>query len=144
MTNQLLDQSQMLGGNINFTTFTVKSLPLDNYLELLKLILPEFLVEHFDLKNSVIEEEKMHLFFEERNSVPTKDKERILISKGFLNEVTIQDFPLRGKLVYLHIKRRRWTDKNTNEIIQRDWNVVAQGTRMTLEFAAFLKEINRY
>ena len=138
------DQSQMLGGNINFTTFTVKSLPLDNYLELLKLILPEFLVEHFDLVNSIIEEEKMHLFFEERNSVPSKDNERILISKGFLNEVTIQDFPLRGKLVYLHIKRRRWTDKNTNEIIQRDWNVVAQGTRMTLEFAAFLKEINRY
>ena len=117
---------------------------MDNYLELLKLILPEFLVEHFDLKNSVIEEEKMHLFFEERNSVPSKDNERILISKGFLNEVTIQDFPLRGKLVYLHIKRRRWTDKNTNEIIQRDWNLVAQGTRMTLEFAAFLKEINRY
>ena len=117
---------------------------MDNYLELLKLILPEFLVEHFDLKNSIIEEEKMHLFFEERNNVPTKDKERILISKGFLNEVTIQDFPLRGKLVYLHIKRRRWTDKNTNEIIQRDWNLVAQGTRMTLEFAAFLKEINRY
>ncbi len=86
----------------------------------------------------------MHLFFDERNSVPTKDKERILISKGFLNEVTIQDFPLRGKLVYLHIKRRRWTDKNTNEIIQRDWNLIAQGTRMTLEFAAFLKEINRY
>jgi hypothetical protein len=94
--------------------------------------------------NSVIEEEKMYLFFEERNSVPAKDNERILVSKGFLNEVTIQDFPLRGKLVYLHIKRRRWTDKNTNEIIQRDWNVVAQGTRMTLEFEAFLKEINRY
>lgn len=134
----------MLGRNINFTIFTAKNLPLDNYLELLKLILPEFLVEHFDLVNSVIEEEKMHLFFEERNSVPSKDNERILISKGFLNEVTIQDFPLRGKLVYLHIKRRRWTDKNTNEIIQRDWNLVAQGTRMTLEFAAFLKEINRY
>ena len=139
-----MDQSQMLGRNINFTIFTAKNLPLDNYLELLKLILPEFLVEHFDLVNSVIEEEKMHLFFEERNSVPNKDNERILVSKGFLNEVTIQDFPLRGKLVYLHIKRRRWTDKNTNEIIQRDWNLVAQGTRMTLEFAAFLKEINRY
>ena len=134
----------MLGRNINFTIFTAKNLPLDNYLELLKLILPEFLVEHFDLVNSVIEEEKMHLFFEERNSVPNKDNERIVVSKGFLNEVTIQDFPLRGKLVYLHIKRRRWTDKNTNEIIQRDWNLVAQGTRMTLEFAAFLKEINRY
>jgi hypothetical protein len=27
------------------------------------------------------------------------------ISKGFLTEITIQDFPLKGKFVYLHIKR---------------------------------------
>jgi tRNA A58 N-methylase Trm61 len=66
-----------------------------------------------------------------------------LISKGFLDEVTIQDFPLRGKLVYLHIKRRRWTNKTTGEIIKRDWTLVAKGTRMNHEFAAFLKEINR-
>nr|MDQ8213604.1 transposase [Mariniflexile sp. KMM 9835] len=29
-------------------------------------------------------------------------------------------------------------------IIKRDWNLVAQGTRMTSEFAAFLKDISRY
>jgi tRNA A58 N-methylase Trm61 len=45
--------------------------------------------------------------------------------------------------VYLHIKRRRWTNKTTGEIIKRDWLLVAKGTRMTQEFAAFLKEINR-
>lgn len=56
----------------------------------------------------------------------------------------IEDFPLRGNQVYLHVKRRRWLDKNTKQIIQRDWNLVAQGTRMTGEFAAFLKEISRY
>ena len=47
-------------------------------------------------------------------------------------------------IIYLHVKRRRWTDKGSGEIIQRDWNLVAQGTRMTTEFAAFLKEISRY
>ena len=66
-----------------------------------------------------------------------------MVSKGFLDEITIQDFPLRGKFVYLHIKRRRWTNKTTGEIIKRDWALVAKGTRMTQEFAAFLKEINR-
>jgi hypothetical protein len=30
-----------------------------------------------------------------------------LVSKGFLDEITIQDFPLRGKFVYYIIKRRR-------------------------------------
>ncbi|WP_449618994.1 ISAon1 family transposase N-terminal region protein [Sphingobacterium rhinopitheci] len=58
--------------------------------------------------------------------------------------MTIQDFPLRGNTVYLHMKRRRWLDKNSQEIIQRDWDLVAQGTHMTSEFAAFLKEISRY
>ncbi|WP_444544489.1 ISAon1 family transposase N-terminal region protein [Salinimicrobium marinum] len=56
----------------------------------------------------------------------------------------MQDFPLRGNTVYLHVKRRRWIDKDTGQVVQRDWNLVAQGTRMTNEFAAFLKEISRY
>ncbi|WP_425550193.1 hypothetical protein [Algibacter agarivorans] len=29
-------------------------------------------------------------------------------------------------------------------MVQRDWNLVAQGTRMTIEFAAFLKVFNKY
>lgn len=118
---------------------------MDNYLELIKLVLPQFLVEHFDLvKSNKEKEEVLHLYFEERNIPPKEHSSRILISKGFHKEVTIQDFPLRGNTVYLHVKRRRWIDKDSNQIIQRDWNLVAQGTRMTTEFAAFLKEISRY
>ena len=98
---------------------------MEEYLDLLKLILPVMLVEHFDLVKSEQLEGKLNLYFEERNVVP-------------------QDFPLRGKFVFLHVKRRRWTDKQTNEIVQRDWNVVAKGTRMTVEFASFLKSINQY
>jgi len=116
---------------------------LDTYIDLLKLILPELLVEHFDLSKYSVENEVMHLYFEERNIVPKEASERILIAHGFHKELTIQDFPLRGNTVYLHIKRRRWLDKKTKQIVQRDWNLVAQGTRMTEQFAAFLKEISR-
>ncbi len=121
-----------------------KNSPLNNYLDLIKLVLPQFLVDHFDLVNSKKEEEVLHLYFEERNTPPKEYTSRVLISKGFHKEITVQDFPLRGSTVYLHVKRRRWTDKGSGEIIQRDWNLVAQGTRMTTEFAAFLKEISRY
>jgi hypothetical protein len=31
-----------------------------------------------------------------------------------------------------------------NLIVQRDWNLVSKGSRMTEEFAAFLKEISRF
>ena len=111
---------------------------------LLKFILPEMLIAHFDLVRHNHENEELHLYFEERNVVPKEESERILIAHGFHKELTIQDFPLRGNTVYLHIKRRRWLDKKTKQIVQRDWNLVAQGTRMTEQFAAFLKEISRY
>lgn len=43
-----------------------------------------------------------------------------LLSKGFLLGITIQDFPIRDKRVFLHIKRRRWlntrTEKSNNGI----------------------------
>lgn len=112
-------------------------------IELLKFMLPDFLVEHFKVVSANNSEETLHLYFEEKNQLPKEFDTIALVSKGFLDEITIQDFPLRGKFVYLHIKRRRWTNKDTKEIIKRDWQLVAKGTRMTQEFASFLKEINR-
>lgn len=106
-------------------------------------MLPDFLVDHFEVISANQSEEVLHLYFEEKKQPPKEFDKTALVSKGFLDEITIQDFPLRGKLVYLHIKRRRWTNKETNEIIKRDWELVAKGTRMNQEFAAFLKEINR-
>ena len=117
---------------------------METQLELLKLFLPEILVEHFVLINSKAEGETLHLFFEEQNKPPVEHVSKVLISKGFHDEITVQDFPLRGKKVFLHIKRRRWTEKQTNLIVQRDWNLVSKGSRMTEEFAAFLKEISRF
>lgn len=115
-------------------------LPLD----LLKFILPELLVTHFNITNHKTEQKTLHLYFEEKKDIPKEVSNRMLIAHGFHKEITIEDFPLRGKNVFLHIKRRRWLDKTTKEIIQRDWDVVAQGTRMTVEFAAFLKVLNNY
>ncbi|WP_449384740.1 ISAon1 family transposase N-terminal region protein [Chryseobacterium gregarium] len=49
-----------------------------------------------------------------------------------------------GNTLKLHIRRRRCTDTKAGNIIQRDWNLIAQGTRMTQDFAEFLKKISRY
>ena len=117
---------------------------MEGYLDLLKLILPSMLIEHFDLVNSKQVGEKLELYFEEKHLIPEELKERQLVSKGYHKEIIVQDFPLRGKLVFLYVKRRRWTDKQSGEVVQRDWNIVAKGTRMTTEFASFLKEINQY
>lgn len=117
---------------------------MQNDAELLKLLLPELLVEHFDIVKYEEVEKVLHLYFEEKNSIPPEFSTLILQSKGFMPEIAVDDFPLRGKTVKLHIKRRRWTDTKTGNILQRDWNLVAKGTRMTQDFAEFLKKISRY
>lgn len=114
-----------------------------NSVELLKFMLPDFLVDNFEIVSALNSEQNLHLYFEEKSKPPKEFDSLELVSKGFLDEITIQDFPLRGKFVYLHIKRRRWTNKSNGEIVKRDWQLVAKGTRMTQEFAAFLKEINK-
>lgn len=113
--------------------------------DILKSLLPEYLVEYFDIVNLYEKpEEHLHIEFEEKNVIPKEFSNRQYQSKGFYPSITIEDFPLRGKTVKLHVKRRRWIDKVSGEVLQRDWNLVAKGTRMTNEFAAFLKEISRH
>lgn len=117
---------------------------MDNYIELLKLVLPSVLVDHFDLTKSEKELGFLHLYFEEKPDQPEEFSSLSLVSKGFYNEITVQDFPLRGQFVFLHIKRRRWTNKSDGSIVKRDWKLVASGTRYTESFSDFLKEFNRY
>ena len=115
-----------------------------NDVELLKLFLPELLIEYFEIVKFEEENQILHIYFEEKNTAPKEFSSLMMQSKGFLPEIIVDDFPLRGKTVKLHIKRRRWTDVKSGNIIQRDWNLIAKGTRMTQDFAEFLKKISRY
>lgn len=115
-----------------------------NDTELLKLLLPEYLVEHFDIIKFEEIDGLLHIYFEEKSSRPKEFSSLTLQSKGFLPEITVDDFPLRGKPVKLHVSRRRWTDTKNGAILHRDWNLIAKGTRMTQDFAEFLKKISRY
>lgn len=112
-------------------------------LELARYLLPEGLLDYFDIVSHKSEKEKIHFYLEEKNILPKQYQNEIAQSKGFTHEVTIEDFPIRGKSVFLHIKRRRWTLIEGNKIIQRDWKMVAKGTRITQEFASFLKGLIR-
>lgn len=111
---------------------------------LIGLLLPEYLTHYFELTSIDQQEDVLHLYLEELNKVPVEFSKDKLQSKGFFESITVQDFPIREYKVYLHIKRRRWINLSSNKVVFRDWNLVAKGTRLTLEFASFLKEINRY
>ena len=81
-----------------------------NDAELLRLFLPELLIEHFEIVKFEEENKILYICFAEKNTVPREFSSFILHSKGFVPEITVDDFPLRGKTVKLHIKRRRWID----------------------------------
>lgn len=115
-----------------------------NFDEVLSLLLPEGLLDYFSVIRTEKSKDYYTFYLEEKNAPPEEFSTRKLVSKGFYESVTIQDFPLRGKACYLNVRRRRWTDEDTGDIVSRDWNIVAKGTRMTQEFASFLKAINRF
>ncbi len=136
----------MLWGNIKIEIFVFPNQiqMQDSFVDLLKLLLPEIIVEYFELTSYKKEEEILHLYLKEINSIPKEHRQSKLSSKGFFDEITVQDFPIRGHQVYLHITRRRWLNEDTGKVVFRDWNLVADGTRVTQEFASFLKEIHRF
>ena len=106
-----------------------------------RLLLAEGTLDYFnlvDVKESVSE---VVIYLEEKNVVPEKYAGQATESKGFYDPVVVQDFPLRGKKVFLNIRRRRWILKKSNEYICRNWRMVAEGTRLTQDFASFLKEL---
>lgn len=115
---------------------------MESFLPLVEYLLPDFILTYYQLTRVESASEVLHLH--EKNYEQATAEKRDLLSKGFLPQITIQDFPIRDKRVFLHIKRRRWLTTKTGNVETRDWSQVAQGTRMTTDFAAFLKEIDGF
>ena len=111
---------------------------------LLQLLLPEGVLEYFTVTNIHQDPKEIWIYLEELNITPVEYANDKLTSKGFMEESSIQDFPIRGKAVHLFVKRRRWFNTTTGEYVTRNWDMVAEGTRMTKEFATFLKAVLGY
>ena len=107
--------------------------------DLLAHFLPEGILNYFDISDVLDTSERLTLVLEEKPLTELEMSGRRLHSKGFYPKAEIQDFPIRRKSCYLEVRRRRWMDIDTGEPYTRDWDVVAKGTRMTSEFALFLK-----
>jgi hypothetical protein len=116
----------------------------DSCSELIRLLLLEIIVEYFELTSYKKGEEILHLYLKEINFIPKEYRQYKLSSKGFFDKITVQDFPIRGHQVYLHITRKRWLNEDSGQVVFRYWNLVTNAARITQHFASFLKEINRF
>jgi hypothetical protein len=109
--------------------------------DLLKVIFPKGIFEWFDIKSWEKKEEDICVVFEEKNIPPLeeKDKSKKIIPKGF-TDITITDFPIRGKRSLLTFKRRYWQIEGEKGYLKRDVKITFPGTQLEKEFADFLKE----
>ena len=93
----------------------------EHYQNLVKLLLPAELFDYFVITRLVVEDRAVTVFLDELDIKPTFYSDQKLTSKGFHAESIIQDFPIRNKAVFLHIRRRRWLIESTGEVVSRDW-----------------------
>ena len=113
----------------------------DQYKLLVKALLPQDIFEYFEIVKLDIEEKVIDVYLDELNTLPNEYSSEKLISKGFHESVPIQDFPIRERAVYLHVRRRKWLIESSGKVISKQWDLAAKGSRYTKEFATFLKEL---
>lgn len=106
---------------------------------ILQLIFPADIFKWFDVVSGVKDDKIVSVIFEEKNNPPIADSNEKVISKGF-TDITINDFPLRGRKTLLTFRRRYWSVEGQKKLLKRDIKISFPGTQLEKEFADFLKE----
>jgi hypothetical protein len=107
------------------------------------LLLPEGLLDYFEIIQVEEKAKEIKISMEEKNNINPEKEDLIYESKGFYPNILVNDFPIRGKQLLLDLRRRMWINKSTGEYIDRNFHLVAEGTRITQEFSFFLKGLRR-
>ena len=119
--------------------------------ELAYIILPSSILDWFSLVR--VEEQKsskkpsrdsiwsgieLHIYLDEKDN-RSEEEQTTLSPNGFTEPTIVQDFPIRDHKVYLHIRRRRWLTTDGRNVLLSTYPLAAEGTRLSAEFASFLK-----
>lgn len=123
--------------------------------ELVSYMLPPTILEYFDVVG--VEERKISdrdrkglesgelvILLEEHDDFRSPEEGHTYRPNGFYEASRVNDFPIRDKRVTLLLHRRRWIDGQTGKSVGNKYHIVTEGTRHTVEFAAFLKETFGY
>ena len=109
------------------------------------MFLPSGLEELFEMVKFERTEQSYDIWLDEKKLKSEEDKRnKDIVARGYTDYVTIQDYPLRGRPVYLHMRKNKWWNKGTNEIFSYNLELPnEEGTRLSSEFVAFLKDEGR-
>ncbi len=109
--------------------------------EVLSFFLPEGTLEWFNVVSGTKTPGSMQVVLEEKNIPPVTEAVTggTVASKGF-KDITVDDFPVRGRKTSLLFRRRYWKVEGQEKLLKRDIRLVWEGTQLEKEFALFLKE----
>ena len=107
----------------------------------LELFFPQGIFEWFDLVDTQKDTTTMRITLQEKNIAPLAEehKAKKVEAKGF-NDITITDFPIRGRQTLITFRRRYWQVEGQEGYLKRDIKLNFPGTKLEQEFADFLKE----
>lgn len=108
--------------------------------ELSKMFFPKEISENFTIVKLDSTEESMLIHLEELDVIHSPEDGHEYEKNGFYPASQVRDFPIRDRKLTLSIKRRRWIDKTIGKSYSNNYELVAEGTRHSKEFAAFLKD----
>lgn len=114
--------------------------------EVFDLIFPKGIFEWFEIKQGQrLQNDTVNsITFEEKDLPPLTEemKGKKIIARKF-HEITITDFPLRGRRTLITFRRRYWKIEGETKYLKRDIKLAFPGTQLELEFANFLKANGR-
>ena len=112
--------------------------------QLCRMIIPEVLLEHFDIVNIEEKKEEWQVTLHEKpDHIPKDLQGKETSMDGFLNPVELFTFPQKDKRLYLKVYRRRWKEKGSSTASHNTYDLYEPGAKVTKEFGAFLKELGR-
>ena len=79
---------------------------------LAQVVLPSEILKYFDVVSVEKTSTEIHIHLDEKMS-PELSGDVHFESKGFMEAVSVTDFPIRDHKVILKIRRRRWVDVRT-------------------------------
>lgn len=112
---------------------------------LLWAMLPEGLEEFFEVKAFEKDSDKFRITLIEKNLVPADLSESYQgkrIINTVLDDIIIDDFPIRGRKGEIVLKRRSWKFEGVDKMLRREIKLCSPGTKLEKEFADYLKKIN--
>lgn len=125
---------------------------LQRYTLLASYFIPDGILDWFDLvrmketdndkpthEQDVLYPKILHIYLDERDNRQGEDLS--LVPNGFTEPSVIHDYPARSRKVVLHVRRYRYLDAAGRNIILYSYPLAAEGTRLSVEFGAFLKTV---